>query len=323
MKGMKGERGIVGPQGLNGRSGPRGDIGESGQQGSPGLNGQQGSSGPKGRKGTRGSLGPRGDPGTKGQNGDQGIFGPQGASGEKGDLGSPGLNGEYGSRGSKGSKGTRGSGGARGILGLEGQKGEPGLPSPHGLPTGGAVYTRWGRTSCPSGQGTELVYSGRAGGSWYSKTGGASNYLCMPDDPDCNDMNSQSDCETQGNNYVYGVEYEKLPNQPFQLVNGHNVPCAVCFTTSRDTVMMIPAKTECPTSWTKEYSGYLMSQAQDHQSPTMYECVDQYPESVPELNTSNSTSGSAMFNHVQASRNGMASPPYDACKELTCVVCTR
>ena len=40
-----------------------------------------------------------------------------------------------------------------------------------GPPTGGGVvYTRWG-SSCPSGQVTELVYLGRAGGSHSSVKG--------------------------------------------------------------------------------------------------------------------------------------------------------
>ena len=30
---------------------------------------------------------------------------------------------------------------------------------------------------------------------------------------------------------------------------------------SREAVMMIPAKTRCPSTWTLEYSGYLMAEA--------------------------------------------------------------
>ena len=45
---------------------------------------------------------------------------------------------------------------------------------------------------------------------------------------------------------------------------------------------MIPAKTRCPSTWTLEYSGYLMSayRGNDRHS-TMYECVDKNPDSVP------------------------------------------
>ena len=227
-------------------------------------------------------------------------------------------------RGRDGRDGRDGESGPVGLPGQKGEQGQQGVPGPQGekgAPTGGAVYTRWGRTSCPSGQGTELVYSGRVGASRYNRGGGAVNYLCMPDDPDY--LHSASG--TEGPNYVYGVEYEPYSNQPLRQpnVHGHNAPCAVCFTTSRDTVMMIPAKTECPTSWTTEYIGYLMSEAESYALPTMYECVDKDPESVPGLNAVNWNSGSALFNHVQASCNGMDCSRYDAGKELTCVVCTR
>ena len=263
--------------------------------------------------------------GRDGRDGRDGKSGPVGRPGEKGEQGES-VRGE-GERGIVGPQGPIGISGPQGAMGEKGLQGSPGLPGPQGEqgaqgpPTGGAVYTRWGRTTCPSDQGTELVYSGRAGGSWFSKTGGASNYLCMPDDPDYLLYGSGN----TGHNYLYGVEYEPYPNQPFSQLNvyGHNAPCAVCFTTSRDTVMMIPAKTQCPTSWTKEYIGYLMSQAQYHTHSTMYECVDKEPESIPRLNAVNWGSGSAMFFHVEASCNGMDCNHYDTEKELTCVVCTR
>ena len=84
---------------------------------------------------------------------------------------------------------------------------------------------------------------------------------------------------------------------------------------------MIPAKTRCPSTWTLEYSGYLMSERglSDRQR-TMYECVDKNPDSVP---GSVSDANGALFYHVEASCNGMLCPPYDAQKELTCAVCTK
>ncbi len=43
---------------------------------------------------------------------------------------------------------------------------------------------------------------------------------------------------------VYGSEYE----HPIVGTHEYNVPCAVCLTITRETVMIIPARTECPTS---------------------------------------------------------------------------
>ena len=84
---------------------------------------------------------------------------------------------------------------------------------------------------------------------------------------------------------------------------------------------MIPAKTQCPSTWTREYSGYLMSTHIDsNHHRTMFECVDRNPDTV--AGGAPDTHG-AVFYHVEANCNGMACPPYDAQKELTCVVCTK
>ena len=177
------------------------------------------------------------------------------------------------------------------------------------------VYTRWGKTSCPNVSGTELVYAGRAGGTLYTSKGGAANYLCMPGDPDYLRYSSG----VQSNNHVYGAEYEAYPGQPLSAVYQHNVPCAVCYASTRVAVTMIPAKTTCPSTWTLEYSGYLMSGHINHRR-TMYECIDKNPDSVP--GTASNTNG-AVFYHVEANCNGMACPPYNPQKELTCAVCTK
>jgi hypothetical protein len=82
---------------------------------------------------------------------------------------------------------------------------------------------------------------------------------------------------------------------------------------------MFPGKISCPTSWTMEYSGYLMTSDEDNQKKT-YECVDKDPESIP--GSSANTNG-ALFHHVEAQCNGLPCPPYDTAKEMTCVVCTK
>ena len=158
------------------------------------------------------------------------------------------------------------------------------------------------------------MYAGRAGGTHASHKGGAANYLCMPDDPDYLSYTPG----VQGHNYVYGAEYETR-GMPLRAVHNHNVPCAVCYASTRVAVTMIPAKTQCPSTWTLEYSGYLMSDYRNYHR-TMYECVDKNPDSVP--GSAASTDG-ALFYHVEASCNGMLCPPYDPQKELTCAVCTK
>ena len=75
---------------------------------------------------------------------------------------------------------------------------------------------------------------------------------------------------------------------------------------------MIPAKTRCPSTWTLEYSGYLMT-AYYNEHPTMYECVDKNPDTVP---GTASNVDPAVFYHVEAYCKGLACPPYDSQKEF-------
>ena len=240
----------------------------------------------------------RGRDGRDGQNGRDGRDGMPGAQGPPGPPGEPGEAG--------------GSPGPQGQIGARGPPGPQGAVGPVGPRSGGVTYTRWGKSSCPNVTGTELVYTGRAGGSYYSHTGGGANHLCMPLDPE---YTLSYKAGVAGNSFVYGAEYQG----PLEGSADHNVPCAVCYASTRETVLIIPAKTSCPTAWTREYYGYLMSEGYGHQRSN-YECVDEDQESIP---GSHENTNGALFYHVEANCNGMPCPPYDAAKELNCVVCTK
>ena len=249
--------------------------------------------------------------------GRDGRDGRDGAKGEKGDTPPPGHKGEMGPPGPQGLQGPMGISGLPGLVGEKGIRGHPG-PKGQGPPTGGTTYIRWGRTTCnETGNGTELLYSGRAGGTHRHHRGGAANYLCMPDDPD----HLQYQSGVQGHSFVAGVEYDFSYVPDVSYFTAHNVPCAVCYVATRSVAVMIPAKTQCPTNWTIEYIGYLMAEWIHADGPTTYECVDKDPEKIEGLDgISNPRS---VFIVVEPLCNGLSCPPYDAEKELTCVVCTR
>ena len=194
---------------------------------------------------------------------------------------------------------------------------------PPGPSAGGVVYTRWGNTTCPNTTGTQLLYAGRAAGSHYSEQGGGANYLCLPEEPQYSTYTAGTQT---GRAYLYGAEYQTGQgtgyNGPLISVHDHDVPCAVCYTSARGTVVMIPAQLTCPQSWTREYYGYLMAEryVRNHHR-TMFECMDQNPQSIP---GSEADTNGALFYHteVKCSR-GIPCPPYDTQKEVTCVVCTK
>ena len=84
-------------------------------------------------------------------------------------------------RGRDGRDGVPGRDGVKGERGDKGEKGEAGAKGDTGLKSGGVVYTRWGRKSCPTG--AQLLYEGIAGGSEHSESGGGANYVCLPKIP--------------------------------------------------------------------------------------------------------------------------------------------
>ena len=258
----------------------------------------------------QGRDGRDGRDGLVGEKGEPGMVGPPGHLGEKGVQGPPGISGPRGPAGEKGQRGDRGEKGMRGDAGLRGPQGAQGPPA------GGAIYIRWGRTTCPTNQGTQLLYNGTAGGTSTRDKGGGANILCMPSDPD----HLQYQSGVQGKNYVVGTVYYYQNHPTLSSYTSHYVPCAVCYVATKSAVVMVPAKTQCPPNWTVEYIGYLMSDYRGRTSRFVYECVDKDPESQGTRRPLDTT---AAFHHVEPQCNGLSCPPYDAEKELTCVVCTR
>ena len=178
---------------------------------------------------------------------------------------------------------------------------------------GGVVYVRWGHTSCPS-TGAQLVYSGRAGGSAYSDKGGGGNPQCLPLDP--NFYRTVSGAQPWV--FMYGAEYQDT-NPLISGSHDTDVPCAVCYVPTRSTVYMLPAKYTCPSGWTREYFGYLMSERYSHARST-FSCVDY---SLKPVTGSSQNNDGFLFYTVEGVCGSLPCPPYHRDKELSCAVCTK
>ncbi|KAI8502711.1 hypothetical protein Bbelb_194130 [Branchiostoma belcheri] len=185
--------------------------------------------------------------------------------------------------------------------------------------TGGAVYVRWGRKTCPDSLGTEMVYSGVAGGTWYDQSGGGTNYQCLPTNPQ---WGRYLDGVDGYKAYMYGAEYQLGTNVPFGSTSLHDndVPCAVCYVPTRGSKLMIPARNTCPAGWTEEYHGYLMSEYHIHSGSKEFVCVDEQPEVMP---GGQANQDGALFYPVEARCGSLPCPNYEEGRELTCVVCTK
>ena len=180
------------------------------------------------------------------------------------------------------------------------------------------MYVRWGHDQCPST--AKLVYSGRAGGTYFSHSGGASNPQCLPLDP--NFLTPISGIQTYRAS-IYGAEYQTHTDSKSH-VHGHNdddVPCAVCHVSNRTAVYMVPAKYTCPSGWIREYYGYLMSEWHvSSRHRTQFTCVDTLLKSV---NQSSAEQNGFLFYFVEGRCGSLPCPPYDNTNELSCAVCTK
>ena len=160
---------------------------------------------------------------------------------------------------------------------------------------------------------------GRMGGEHTGHHGGGSNYLCLPRDP----IYEKYKTGHQNAGYVYGVEYEVSDHNgdPFDKnLHDHEPPCAVCFVKSRSSLLMMPARNVCPSGWTEEYHGYLMTSHHAHKHSTEFICVDGNPEYVH--GTKINSDGSLLY-LVEGVCGSLPCRPYEAGRELTCAVCTK
>ncbi|XP_052068527.1 short-chain collagen C4-like [Mytilus californianus] len=177
-----------------------------------------------------------------------------------------------------------------------------------------STYIRWGRSDC-SGVNTEIVYSGYAAGEKYywssSYRGGASNMLCLPNNPEL------SDKEGSGASFIFGTEFEG--NQFASDSSDNDVPCALCRSSNTTSSVMIPGRKTCYTGWKEEYNGILASTAHDH-TPSPYICVDAHPTYVKGGQRSNNDH----LLYVTVMKCGsLPCPPYKDNVQVYCVVCSK
>ena len=83
---------------------------------------------------------------------------------------------------------------------------------------------------------------------------------------------------------------------------------------------MIPAWRHCPSQWTLEYTGYLMTEhgiltAKQHMS-VLIKMLSLFLVAMPTLKEACSTM-------LKQTAMGLPCPPYDPQKELMCAVCTK
>ena len=169
---------------------------------------------------------------------------------------------------------------------------------------------------------------GHAAGAPYNKSGGGSNFLCLPDNPQWKNYI----VDHQGwTGEIAGIEYElynsgRGRNNIFSESNNggrplanNPAPCAVCYVGGRSTVLMIPARTQCPDGWTTEYAGYLVSDSSSGRKRSSFVCWDEAPEvAVGGIDHDN-----VVIYPVEVLCGSLPCSVYPTGRELTCIVCSR
>ena len=160
---------------------------------------------------------------------------------------------------------------------------------------------------------------GIIGGEHYNHHGGGANYLCLPHNPKYDKYKNGH----QNAGYVYGTEYEvnSYNGVPFKRnLHDHEAPCVVCYVKSRGSMLMMPARNDCPSGWTEEYHGYLMTAHHGHKHSSDFICVDGDPEYVPGTHADRN---GALLYAVEGVCGALPCLPYVSGRELTCAVCTK
>ena len=175
-----------------------------------------------------------------------------------------------------------------------------------------------------------LLLKGYAAGPHYNKGGGGSNLLCLPENPQWKNYIAGRQPYIGG---IGGIEYKLWNSGGYrnnifsESNNGGNpllynpAPCAVCYVGGRSTILMIPARTQCPDGWTTEYAGYLASDGahDDGRKRSSYVCWDEAPEVAVGATSQNQ----ALIYPVEVLCGTLPCSLYPAGKELTCIVCSK
>ena len=147
---------------------------------------------------------------------------------------------------------------------------------------------------------------------------GSAEYLCLHKEPQF--LSTEPGLQSW-RSYLEGTEYLSREGPAFNSMNYHDAPCAVCYAPTRIAKITVPGRISCPSSWTKEYYGYLMADRYHtgHKSRIPL-CVDVNAESVP---GSVSERFDSLLYFIEARCRGIACPPYFNGAEITCAVCTK
>lgn len=172
----------------------------------------------------------------------------------------------------------------------------------------------------------QWLSTGVAAGARYGSSGNGANQLCLPGDPIYDEPVSGVGSTRA---FLYSIEYQIDSFHSMSDRTWHDVPCAVCQSPSRYSMLMMPAKNACPSEdWTLEYGGYLMAErSYSSHMRSMYICVDRELQTRERTHGLGTDHNRGLLDLVESrcvvSGGGLPCNPYVDGYELTCAVCTQ
>ena len=184
----------------------------------------------------------------------------------------------------------------------------------------GAIYTRWGKASCPDGHGQ--VYTGYIAGTRGSSRYGSASLMCLTSEMrlDQYSLSDNTRLHVYRAEYVDPLQGSRSTSTDMAWMNGlHEMDalCSVCQTPGRSWSLTVAGSNECPVNFELDYGGYLMAEHERrYRQRGQYLCVDRAAEGVP---GSAASTGSANLYPVETA-GGLGS--YIDLQEVTCAQCS-
>lgn len=160
------------------------------------------------------------------------------------------------------------------------------------------IYKRWGRKDCP--ETATLVYHG---------------YLV--DSP----SGSHFACHSKGSTHDLNSEQSVALQRVQNTIEKNQLPCSACHATLRRSQMMIRGWKVCPSGWTVEYRGYLLSPHKVNAAQRKQViCVDEKAEK--DATNSSTGAGATLVRLGRFCKSFPCKKPYRR-HLLPCAVCTK
>lgn len=154
-------------------------------------------------------------------------------------------------------------------------------------------------------------------GSSFDGTGNGANYQCLPTSPVYDAFN------TSANANRAGISVATLATDGSVLASNLNekiIQCSMCQTITANTVTMLIGNNTCPSSWTTEYTGYLVSEQETSgRTGKGYACLKENPDLI---DNSSGKTNTATVNLVEHECGALPCGTYTNYQEVACIVCS-